>query len=48
MCSIFGNENDHVLVLPEDNELLSSLLVTKEDVKQHLLEIKHFKNSRPR
>lgn len=41
--SIFGKKLDGMFVSPEDDEILSTPLVTMEDVKQHLLGINFFK-----
>lgn len=35
ICSAFAKKQDDVLTSFEDNELLSSPLVTKEDIKQY-------------
>lgn len=41
--SDFAKQQDDVVVSLEDNEVLSSPLVTKEDVKQYTIEINIFK-----
>lgn len=41
-CSDFAKQQDDVVVSLEDNEVLSSPLVTKEDVKQYTIEINIF------
>lgn len=41
-CSDFAKQQDDVAVSLEDNEVLSSPLVTKEDVKHYTTEINIF------
>lgn len=36
-CFVFGEKQDDELLSYEDDEVLSSPLMTEEDVKQHLL-----------
>lgn len=44
-CSAFGKKQDKALGSREEDEVLSSPLVTKEVVKQHLLAINNFKSA---
>lgn len=41
-CSDFAEQQDDVVVSLEDNEVLFSPLVTKEDVKQYTIQINIF------
>lgn len=45
LCSAFEKKQDEMPVSHEEDEVLSSPLVTKEVVKQHLLAINNFKSA---